>query len=361
MKKLMSIVLAIALFISLSGCTKNTELYERLIIKAIGIDRSGGGYSVTVRVADYAEDKEYNLTSGGESVFGAMSDLQLAEGRIPMYSHSHFILLGREVLDNDLQETLDFFIRFYKAHPSVEVFGAQKTAAEILNYQNEDGFIPSDRTIRLSTAKDISGKAVSVSLMELVSGSEGPSSASMIPEMTLTQNGATITGTFLLNNYRYCARLSELETMGLLAARGELKKAVVTAELDTAGLITAEVNSCESKLNASEDHRTWQVDVELNMSLASVGDGDFKIETESFKAMENALAIAMKNYISTAVVSAYSSGCDALELGGKVSRKAPRYWKGNSDNWLSLMSSMEYNINVTVNLDRLGEEGHPKA
>lgn len=357
-RKVFMLSLVFSILISMSGCAENRELYERLIIKAIGIDKAGDAYSVTVRVADYAEDKEYNLSTSGKSVFEAMSDLQLAEGRAPMYSHSHFILFGREVLDNDLRDCLDFFIRYYKAHPNVQIFAAEKTAAEILQYKNDDGFIPSDRMIKLSNAGDISGKAVSTSLMKLVSDSEEVSASAAIPLLNLTHNGAAITGSVLLKEYRFADMLSLKETTGLLAAEGELKKSVISAESEKYGLITAEVDSCKTKISASDDYRIWQIDIKSRMSLASSSNGARDFTEDDFRELEAVFAAVIKNYVSSVIASSYSSGCDVLMLGRKIYFSDSNYWKENSESWLSLMSTMQFNINVTTDIERLGEEDH---
>ena len=358
-KALIAILMTLIL-LSATGCTDNRELYERLIIKAIGIDKAGEGYSVTVRVADYAEDKEYNLTSSGESVFEAMSDLQLAEGRTPMYSHSHFILFGRDVLDKDLRDSLDFFIRFYRAHPSVEIFAAAKTANEILQFQSDDGFIPSDRMIKLSTAGEITGKAMSASLMELVSASEDVGRSVGLPILDLTRNGATITGTVLLRDYKLTDILTDKETTGLLAAQGKLKGSVFSAESEKFGLLTAEVNSCDAKIESSDEHSTWQLDVKLKMSLASSSMGARNFNEQDFREIEAVFAAVMKNYIASAISSAYSSDCDILELGKKVYFEDTGYWKAKGEDWLSLIASMQFNINVNADMERLGEEDHSR-
>lgn len=357
LKKVIAGITAVIL-VAMSGCTNNKELYERLIIKAIGIDKTGKEFSVTVRVADYAEDKEYNLVTSGESVFEAMSDLQLAEGRVPMYSHGHFILFGRDVLDNDLRECLDFFIRYYKAHPNIQIFAAAKTASEILQYKNEDGFIPSERMKKLSGTDDITGKSMTASLMELVSSAEAASSFAAIPVLELTQNGATISGTMLLKDYKSADILTDKETAGLLAASGKLKKSVITAESEEFGLLTAEVDSCKTKIDPTENNSVWQIDVKLRLSLASSSAGARSFDDKDFQSMEALFSATMRNYVAASVSAAYSSGCDILGLGQKLYFSDTEYWKETSDIWTSLLPYLSFNINVEAEMERLGEEDH---
>ena len=94
------------------------------------------------------------------------------------------------------------------------------------------------------------------------------------------------------------------------------------------------------------------------MSLASSSNGARDFTEDDFRELEAVFAAVIKNYVSSVIASSYSSGCDVLMLGRKIYFSDSNYWKENSESWLSLMSTMQFNINVTTDIERLGEEDH---
>ena len=118
MKKLLSLIL-IPTLLFLPGCGLHlTELSDRLIIEAIGIDRTEGGFTVTVQALD-------NLAVGidegvpesgvtkcytfhGTTVGEAFSRIGAQTGLSPLYSQARLLLLGYPTAEQNLCETLDF-------------------------------------------------------------------------------------------------------------------------------------------------------------------------------------------------------------------------------------------------------------
>ena len=109
-KALTSVLLSLILTLTASGCAP--ELYERLLISAIGVDRTATGCRVTVLASETTEDGGQSTFSGeGDTVPEALSQIALESGRTPLYSHNAAILFGMQCAESGIAEQLDFFIR----------------------------------------------------------------------------------------------------------------------------------------------------------------------------------------------------------------------------------------------------------
>ena len=130
-KALTSVLLSLILTLTASGCAP--ELYERLLISAIGVDRTATGCRVTVLASETTEDGGRSTFSGeGDTVPEALSQIALESGRTPLYSHNAAILFGMQCAESGIAEQLDFFIRHYDSRPTAKVFLAEDTAESVL-------------------------------------------------------------------------------------------------------------------------------------------------------------------------------------------------------------------------------------
>ena len=132
MKKGICLCLAVLLTVLLfSGCAP--ELYERILISAIGVDRTDAGYRITARAAKTQEDGAESCLSGeGRTVPEALNQLAFSTGQKPLYSHNTLVIFGMGCAQDGLNGCVDFFIRHYDSRPTVKVFLSETTAEDIL-------------------------------------------------------------------------------------------------------------------------------------------------------------------------------------------------------------------------------------
>ena len=104
-KALTSVLLSLILTLTASGCAP--ELYERLLISAIGVDRTATGCRVTVLASETTEDGGQSTFSGeGDTVPEALSQIALESGRTPLYSHNAAILFGMQCAESGIATTI---------------------------------------------------------------------------------------------------------------------------------------------------------------------------------------------------------------------------------------------------------------
>ena len=118
------------------------ELNRRLIVEAIGIDKTDSGVLVTLQALDThtagmgsdpnGQEKVTNLYQfSGETVGQALAQAESATGLTPLYSQARVLIFGRPLAEDGLSAPLDLFLREYTARSDILVAMAQNTAQEI--------------------------------------------------------------------------------------------------------------------------------------------------------------------------------------------------------------------------------------
>ena len=140
------ILLAIALVFPTS-LNYQARLNMRIIVTGLAIDKSGEDYQVTAQVVktspgnekpgtsaevDFITDKASNLSE-------AVSKLAYKAGKVSAFSHTNFVILGKNMFEEDVTECLDYFIRDKIIKNSALVlFAPDKAEDEIKKTKNTE-------------------------------------------------------------------------------------------------------------------------------------------------------------------------------------------------------------------------------
>lgn len=138
------LIIVIAFPTSLSNQTK---INMRVIVTGIAVDKSGEEFEVTAQIIkpsvgsktagggasiDYVSDK-------GKTLSGAISKMAFKAGKASAFSHTNFIILGKDMLSEDVSESLDYFIRDKIIKNSALIlFAEEKASDEMKKTKNTD-------------------------------------------------------------------------------------------------------------------------------------------------------------------------------------------------------------------------------
>ena len=251
------------LLLSLTGCT--TELYDRMLIHAIGVDTTENGVEVTVRISQTGkEDKEVALSGRGPSVYSALESIRLQTGKIPLYSHNYLVVFGRGCCEAGLDQVLDFFVRHFEARPSVRVFMAETTAKEVLTVAKDKELIASDTIESMVEENVAGGSAVKVRLVDFLNGMNGPAGAAVLPMLAAREEVVELTDTAVLLNGKLQTVLNAAETGGFLALTGRLSGACYVLQDTENAQVSLRIGEMQTKMEAGGTIRvqmTMEADV----------------------------------------------------------------------------------------------------
>lgn len=338
-KALTSILLSLILTLTASGCAP--ELYERLLISAIGVDRTATGCRVTVLASETTEDGGQSTFSGeGDTVPEALSQIALESGRTPLYSHNAAILFGMQCAESGIAEQLDFFIRHYDSRPTAKVFLAEDTAENVLLQTD----LTAERFMQLSNGAKYSGAAADVNLLQLVNGLYGVN---------------TTVGTAVLQSYRLCAVLTPAETQGLSALQGTLSGGEFTVKDEAFGTVSLKVRSTNSNIifTGTAEQPEFTAGIHVIAEVSAVTNTAKHVGNEAFPRFETALANCTEERIAAYLKNA--NGADAAGLSEVIFRTAPNVWREMGESRAEKLSKAEITFHVTAEVQRVEEEDIP--
>lgn len=353
MKKIVCAFITVMIAVVFSGCTE--ELYERMLIKGLGVDYEKGSYQVSVRVADPLEDSEKFLTAKGDTVYDALNSLSLQSGDTQMYSHCYYVIFGNGAAQNGLGDTMSFFTKFFHSSPDIPFFVSEGTAEEIIKPQKENKMISSEEISNFWKSQKNSGLVIRTDLLNLVDQAEKIGETSLLPILQKEEEKLSLGGTKMFFRYMPAGVLTEDQTMGYLAVQGRLKKAVVVVEDQEYGKITAEFTSAKPEIQFGDNPDEVNIYVEAQCSLVSVTQG-YPSTSQEFQRVEALIAKKLKENIISCIDAAYEKGCDVFSIGHKLYREKGEYWDSIANDWDEKMMELQFQVETEVKSDRVGEK-----
>lgn len=110
------LVIILAFPVSLST---QARLNMRIIVTGIGIDKTDNGYEITAQIVKTQPSAGASgesasiefISEQGETIVSAISKLSYKSGKVAGFSHTNFILLGSDMLEENLLKPLNYFLR----------------------------------------------------------------------------------------------------------------------------------------------------------------------------------------------------------------------------------------------------------
>ena len=242
MKRTVAMIL-IAALLPLWGCgVRPVELSGRLIVEAVGVDRTEDGFTVTVQaldslavgvdvgVPDSGVTKCY--TFHGTTVSEAFRQAAAQTGLSPLYSQTRLLAVGFPTAREDLPGTLDFFLREPGVRSDVLFAVAEHTAAELVTASFGKNRVGADVLEDALRSGDDTGNALSVPLYGFLNLLYSETDAACCPLVGVKEN--PLTGDSLV------------QPLGSVIFRGTEIGTVITAdEVLPLRLLTGRTDSAE--------------------------------------------------------------------------------------------------------------------
>ncbi len=148
LKKHIALMILIAILIAFpASMSTQARLNMRIIITGLAIDKTDSGYEVTAQIVRTAPGSGAEksgatidfVTDSGDTIVSAISKLSYKSGKVAGFSHTNFILLGKEMLDENLVQALNYFLRDNLIKDSVLVLIAKDSAKDEIKNTKELG------------------------------------------------------------------------------------------------------------------------------------------------------------------------------------------------------------------------------
>ncbi len=365
------LIIAVAL---LPSCREKTQINNRVVVTAIGIDDKEGECGVSIQAIEVLKtsgsltEQEKNATSvytvEGQSVAGALKAFVADSGRSTYILHNKVIALGLTQIEKAPLETLlDYFIRNHEGRPLVDMVVCRGEAAKLLEVPSESAAIPAEHIARLLEEGYEWGYAVRTRLLDVERALSGMYDAAMPivrVEGEEEEMSVHLDGTALFRSGAFAGELDESETRGLLYARGDFRQGVYV--LPAAGRpegekITLSVRNASTKVEIQPQGDAagyrFRISCEAEI-LEEFLPGN--LSAEEIREAERQLADVIRGETERAIAVSTGYGCDAAGLGRLTQKRCPELIRGREEDWAEQLKDCEFEVEAEVRITKIGAE-----
>ena len=379
MKKILSLLCAAALlFLSGCSCRRPPELSERLIIEAIGVDKTENGFTVTVQALnDLAVGTDEGAPEGGvtkcctlygTTVADALASAGTATGLTPLYSQTRLLVLGFETARDALPEALDFFLRGQNTRADVPVALAQGTAAEIVTADFGKNRVGADVLTDVLKAGEENGTVLSAPLYRFMSLLLSETDAAYCPLLAVKEDpksddgGVECVGTILFNGTIIRTVITKEETFAVRVLTDRLNGATFTVSADEV-TCTLRVSGKNVKIRVpktTENDRFYlHIDAKCDIEdLFFQGDPGFSpLDPDQVRAIGDAAGRQLTDTVTAALRTCfYENGCDVCRLRQRLRLRYPSLYRALAEQGRLSPADLPCEIDCKVSIRRTGKE-----
>ncbi|MBQ6066431.1 MAG: hypothetical protein IJK89_06380 [Clostridia bacterium] len=379
MKKLLSFFFALSLPL-LSGCSfrRPPELSERLIIEAIGVDKTETGFAVTVQsLNDLAVGADEGTPEGGvtkcctlygTTVAEALASVSEETGLSPLYSQARLLVLGYETARDALPEALDFFLRGQNTRADIAVAVAARSAAEIAAADFGKDRVGADVLTDMLEAGEENGTAIGVPLYRFMDLLLSETDAAYCPLLAVKEEtasdgeGAECIGTVLFDGTIIRTSLTKEETFPLRILTEQLNGATFAVLSDHVActLRVTRKNTKIRVLKTPENARfCLQIDVKCDITdLSFRGDPEFlPLDPDLVRAVSDAASRLLTERISGTLGRCfYENGCDVCRFRQRLRLRYPTLYRALAAQGRLSPADLPCEIECRVSIRRTGKE-----
>lgn len=378
MRRGLIIIFAIilALFTFSENEVYKKDIRNRLVIQGVGIDlEEDGTYTVTLQAIDtnsseasLAEGasqpplKAYKLT--GDTVYTTIKSVTEKEGKIPLYSQNRIILIGKSITKEKMDDVIDFFVRDVEVGGTVYIAAAEKTASEILTAKNGKELISAENLENSIEAYEYDAKIFATELYELINRYNSGSKDFALPLFSLQEKGdeksVEITGTALFDNTKYREVISKNETIYLNVLSDEVYNTAIAFDGGKGTKVSLNIVKSKTKrtVTLTKDIPTFKLKVYMDADVAEISGG-----VSNAMAVEEIYEIKEKGeeYIEKSIKSTIDSlyhkhNSDACGLARLLYISQKDFYRKNEKNIDSVLNNSLYEVDVELNIRRIGHE-----
>lgn len=195
------LIIAFLIFVPQSF-SYQAKLNMRVVVTGMGIDKSGDEYEITAQVVMPAPGSE---SGGGSASIGLISEkgknvsegvrkIAYKIGKTAGLSHMSFLVLGQSMLEENLSETLDYFVRDRELNSSVMMLISPTSAKDVISKTKDLELSASVGLQKVFIYKQSSLNGVMMPIIEFIGNSFELAKSSAVGGLFISEEGQEALG-----------------------------------------------------------------------------------------------------------------------------------------------------------------------
>lgn len=375
----------------LSGCWNRNELNELAIVLALGIDKVGNEYEVSVQVMDPTALSRNRSTSRApitvysekeSTIFEALRKITTKSSRRMYVAHLRYIVFDEAAARAGIREPLDFLFRDQEVRPDFYMAVAKKCKAkDVVGFVSSTEVLPGmDMYKSLKTSEKAWSPTSAVNVKELMIKIASDGIEPVLTGIALfgdiakgkTLENARIPippaeyvyqGIGLFRDDRLIDWMNEDESRGYSYITNNTKSSVIKSKCpDEKGYFNVELIRSQAKRKVSIRGGAPHVVVQVK-AVGNIGEVQCSVDItdpEVFQKLQNAASEKLHYDLNNSIKKGKEHGVDVFGFGEEFHRKYPKLWKKWKDNWNDVFQhELTYEIEAEYQLRLHGKINNP--
>lgn len=195
------LVCAILFFIPQSF-SYQAKLNMRVVVTGLGVDKTDEGYSISAQVVMPSPGSESGggsatlgmICEQGKNISEGVQKIAYKIGKTAGLSHMSFVVVGQNMLDENLAEVLDFFVRDKELNSSVMLLVSPTTAKEMIEQTKNLELSASVGLQKVFIYKQGSFNGVMMPVVEFIGNAFSLSQSSAVSGLFISKEGKEALG-----------------------------------------------------------------------------------------------------------------------------------------------------------------------
>ncbi len=374
MKRLLKITAAITAVALISGCIPHTELNEKAIVLAVGIDYENEEYSVTFQYysptgiggqtpVDNSQPNVITSSGKGVNVYEAMEDAAFKCGRELMSGVTQIIIIGEDAAAHSVDRVTDFAQSSFQSRPDMFIAVSEGKAEELMNVKFKEGIVSTQKLEMLLQNAQKNGLTILPSALDFFIALETNRQSICLPVLKLIDDGKSdfsqdgkaieIDGGMLIMQGQAVEKVAPEVTEGLQLLWGKTEEYSVTVDRGDKK-ITLRLSDIRVKITPCVEAGRQVFDVKLSCEGRYLIAPPTSNDNEQMKKQcAEKLMEQMENAVSETVLK---YGADPINLEKTVRHYDCGRWSEVKDSWGEVLKNSAFRFDVRVNIDKLSME-----
>jgi spore germination protein KC len=369
-KKIICMVLSLALLLPLTGCWSYHGLNEITIVAGVGIDLdpSSGDYLLSCEIIDLASTgketgvKSKIVDSRGATIFEAVRNAKKRLVNKLYWGNAQVLVIGNQLAEQGgVSAAINWFISDAECRETVSIIVSQeKTAKDILTLQGIDNSVVSFEIQKIiDDDQNTTGSIEPVPLYRVYNQLRSPGVCISLPAFHQVINNEKPTveanGEAVFKGEKLAGYLSAEESKYYLFAKDAINGGILTlssSEQDNQD-VSLEISKNKTKTSYSyKDGRIKEtIETNTDVYLDEVKLGTDLLDQREISKLETAAQKKLENDISDVIKKVQTEyDSDIFGYGNMIYKKDPVLWQQLSPKWDHLFQTAQIEVKSKINI-----------
>jgi len=351
----------------LTGCWSAKELNESALVAGVGFDCIHHKYMLTAQILQpgkltpkakgKSETAVFIASSTGKTVFQSIRNFPDHISRKLFWSHCRLFVIGRDLANQSVTQTLDWFYRNQELRPLSYVALAERRAIDLRLIKTHLDPIPAyELADAIDSLADTSDAPI-VTLKDFMRGTASPIGVAYLPILSVHRKGElSISGTGVFLHDRLVGTLNTDESRALLTLNGQVKSGtlVIPALAQHGAQSANEFMTFE----IMEEHTSKEVRFHLGNPtviyhihyVVDIADDPSRVvhSKQEYQTLTLMSERHIKRQVLTCIGRLKGYHADIIGAGDAIHRANPTVWHRLMHQWDEAFSKVSIQLDVSV-------------